>query len=442
MAEFDTSIYRNPQGAFVPKIEDPIERQAKLAQLLQFRNQAAKSELEQQQLRTKLQRDADLTGVYREAGGDQNKLVTLLGQRGFGPEQQALQKQLIDQEKQRADAEKTKAERTKIVAAGMRELAAQFEDSEAGYQNFRAAVAEEYGPNIAQRLPPMAGAGWVQKSIASADQKFELTKPIMKEVDTGQQKIFIDVNPVTNPSIKEFAAQMQMTPAQVAQDARALQQIAEQQRHNRASEGVAYGNLALARQREQREASAPRGQYDADRGIIIDSRTAEARPVTQDGVPIGPKDKQPTESELSSAGYAGRMQRAEAVLSQLPRSADRPSLPEQSARSMGADTAANVVMSSSRQQYRQAQEDWVRAKLRKESGAVIAKDEMDREIDTYFPKIGDLPAVVEQKRLARAQAMEQLRSSSGRARIPANVNDRPALGNFSGSRPPLETFSR
>jgi hypothetical protein len=65
--------------------------------------------------------------------------------------------------------------------------------------------------------------------------------------------------------------------------------------------------------------------------------------------------------------------------------------------------------------HRQAQEDWVRAKLRKESGAVIADEEMEREIATYFPKPGDTPQVIKQKAKARETAIQGMKKAAGPA---------------------------
>jgi len=65
---------------------------------------------------------------------------------------------------------------------------------------------------------------------------------------------------------------------------------------------------------------------------------------------------------------------------------------------------ANVSESSGRQQYRQAQENWVTANLRAESGAVIGTEEMEKEIRKYFPQVDDKPQVIEQKAKARRSA--------------------------------------
>lgn len=73
--------------------------------------------------------------------------------------------------------------------------------------------------------------------------------------------------------------------------------------------------------------------------------------------------------------------------------------------SAGATTAiANLSEDAGRQQYRQAQENWVTANLRAESGAVIGTEEMEKEIRKYFPQVDDKPAVVAQKAQARKSA--------------------------------------
>jgi hypothetical protein len=49
------------------------------------------------------------------------------------------------------------------------------------------------------------------------------------------------------------------------------------------------------------------------------------------------------------------------------------------------DTAQRKFMSPEQQKYKQAADNWIRANLRKESGAVIGADEMAAEYATYFP---------------------------------------------------------
>lgn len=169
-------------------------------------------------------------------------------------------------------------------------------------------------------------------------------------------------------------------------------QQAEAVRHNKVAEATALLQLALSRDRLSFDKQQQKGPGNA------------------------------TEGERNAAGYLMRMTEASKLLDQFEGSG---------AATYGTQTAAAVpfvggairraVMTPEQQQYRQAQEDWVRAKLRKESGASIATDEMDREIETYFPMPGEGKEVIAQKRKARATANAAMRQSSGRAATPESV---------------------
>lgn len=138
-------------------------------------------------------------------------------------------------------------------------------------------------------------------------------------------------------------------------------------------------------------------------------------------VPGGPadparKNEKITDSERTTVGYAKRMEAAEKLMESVP-AGQTPGLAESAASGvpLAGKMLSNLARNDERQQYRQAQEDWVRSKLRKESGAVIADEEMDREIRVYFPQIGDSAAVIQQKKESREVAMEAMRQASGPA---------------------------
>lgn len=74
--------------------------------------------------------------------------------------------------------------------------------------------------------------------------------------------------------------------------------LTERERNNKVQNGIAagqlrvsQGQLGVAQQRLATEQSAPKGQYDAERGLLIDPRTGDAKPVTMGGKPIAPKAK-------------------------------------------------------------------------------------------------------------------------------------------------------
>lgn len=82
---------------------------------------------------------------------------------------------------------------------------------------------------------------------------------------------------------------------------------------------------------------------------------------------------------------------------------------------MGGQALQQTLTSAVREQYEQAQENWITANLRKESGAVIGPEEMQKEIRKWFPVVGNSPEVIEQKRKARMVAEESMRRNAGRA---------------------------
>ena len=82
---------------------------------------------------------------------------------------------------------------------------------------------------------------------------------------------------------------------------------------------------------------------------------------------------------------------------------------------LGGKMLSNQARSGAQQRFRNAANEWIRAKLRKESGAVIAEDEMDEEYRTYFPVIGDEIETIEQKAKLRATATDSMIKESAGA---------------------------
>lgn len=182
-----------------------------------------------------------------------------------------------------------------------------------------------------------------------------------------------------------------------------------------------------------REREFARGGYDilsTPEGFVYAPTTpgAAAQPVTTaGGAPVLPMgaDKPPTEGQAKAAGFLGVMRGASSVFDQpLVDPAGKPvvdaegkqitaeiaySAPNILQSTAGAvpwvgQTLERLGSSENRQRVLQAQEAWVRAKLRKESGAAIGVDEMANEIKTFFPQYGDKPETIRQKALLRKQA--------------------------------------
>lgn len=127
-------------------------------------------------------------------------------------------------------------------------------------------------------------------------------------------------------------------------------------------------------------------------------------------------NKPPTEGERVAGNYYGRMKEAETLLEgYTPSTIDYMAARKVMNGGPVTGSLANSMLSPKAQSFYQAASDWVRAKLRKESGAVIAPEEMEQEIKTYFPMPGDSKEVIEQKKKARDQATTGMRNMGGRA---------------------------
>jgi len=175
------------------------------------------------------------------------------------------------------------------------------------------------------------------------------------------------------------------------------QRVAEDRRRNLATEGL------TARGQSMTDARAREAMGQSDRHF----REKLAFDKTGGG--------NITEGERNAGGYAYRMTEATRLLDKFE-GEGRATMLTRAAGSVPlvGEQLKRSSSNASQQQYQQAQDDWVRSKLRKESGAAIGKDEMESEIRTYFPMPGDGPEVIAQKRQAREVANRVMVQAAGR----------------------------
>ena len=115
--------------------------------------------------------------------------------------------------------------------------------------------------------------------------------------------------------------------------------------------------------------------------------------------------------QSTASGFANRMVGATDTLDKITaKGFDPTSLMDIAAGSIPG--ARNYLASPEYKQYDQAKKDWVRAKLRKESGAVIGDQEMADEVATYFPVAGDDKDTIRQKAKARWTATQGMVNQS------------------------------
>lgn len=175
---------------------------------------------------------------------------------------------------------------------------------------------------------------------------------------------------------------------------------AETARHNRAMEGNAT--------RER----VPSG-YELD-----PANPGGVRPIA--GGPQDPASGKGkiTDAERMSAAYATRMRESAdriTTLNYVPTMADMVKFNYLLSGPGLKQSMANKTLSPEAQQYIQSVQDFNRAKLRKESGAAIGKEEVFGDLATFFPVPGDDAKTLAQKAQARETAIGGMITASGAA---------------------------
>jgi len=179
-------------------------------------------------------------------------------------------------------------------------------------------------------------------------------------------------------------------------------------------------------------AKQPRLQQvvDATGTYIVNLDTGETKPILINGKPVVKKPEAPSGEESNAAGFLLRMQDATKLLDTYE-GKGKPSVVTSSV--SGLPFVGGVLergaQTPEQQQYKNAALAWIRAKLRKESGAAIGKAEAEQEYQNYFPVVGDTKEVIAQKRSLRQSAMDEMRISSGKAAVKVDE-----------ARPPQQTI--
>jgi len=190
---------------------------------------------------------------------------------------------------------------------------------------------------------------------------------------------------------------------------------------------VAQGNLAVAqgglglRQQEFLRGATEIRETPEGFAYVPKAPGGQAMPVMGAGGQQlkGVSGGKPTEGETNAAGFAQRMELAQSIISNLPAG----SQPGAGTRTLEAipfvgGALARTGQSVQTQQFDQAAQDWIRAKLRKESGAAIGVDEARQEYATYFPMVGDTPEKIAQKAEARRVVTLGMQKAAGKAYEP------------------------
>lgn len=123
------------------------------------------------------------------------------------------------------------------------------------------------------------------------------------------------------------------------------------------------------------------------------------------------KEKQPTQGQFTAGQFGKRVEQANTIFDSLEQEGYN-----RSGSAEGLKTyLPNVLKPTQLQEQEQAERNFVNAVLRRESGAAIAPSEFKSAEIQYFPRAGDTPEVLDQKKQNREQAFAGLKAESGPA---------------------------
>ena len=163
-------------------------------------------------------------------------------------------------------------------------------------------------------------------------------------------------------------------------------------------------------------------QYTEQELALINAKAKEIDKAKKAETTIKP----PSDAQILAGGFADRMTAAQALTSALESQAPvgvmesiygaipliGNKIPQVLPETLGG-------LGPERRQYLQAANNWIRANLRKESGAAIGADEWTEEYVNYFPQPGDDGDTIKQKAMFREITTQNMARAAGREYSPS-----------------------
>ena len=420
------------------QIANPLEQYMQVQQIQQTQNQSRLADLMYGEREREIEQTSRLNELYKGATGadgtlDRAKLYTGVAGAGLGSRLPGIQKSFADADKAAADVAETKAKTKKTDAE-----TAGLNDKQREEKRQRAIV------DIAGFKSPQEALA----SLAAHEQAGDLTPEAAAGV-----RATIPQNPADFPKWQIGMLQRIMSAGEgmkyLTPDANTIANNRQSAANNAATNATTRRGQDMTDARARELNANSRGQYDAARGVLVDTRTGTATAVTgPDGKPLT-RDKAMTEFQGKSAGFADRAQDADAILNQLHAkgptglgfvASDRPGTIKGIVESVpfvgeGLGSVVNSLPSAlggpnaNQQRAEQAQRNFVNAILRQESGAAIGASEFENARKQYFPQPGDTPEVIAQKAANRKTAIAGLARSAGSNYTPPAAASKPAQNN-------------
>lgn len=395
------------------------------ADALKNQNALQSLALQQQQAATaqNLNERNALQRIAAQSGGDRGALISGLrnsGLPGLMTQADALEQSGANLQKSQAGATKDIADATKTnqgvqqtnYTQAMQKVLA-FQSPADAIASLNSAVSSgkidmQHAAMMQRAIPqndPAAFDAWKRQwaiGIADPAKMAELMAPHVNTMNTGGAQVTQAVDPITLKPTTLSTVQNTQSPDNAATTGLGYSRLAEDKTHNRATEANSNGQVTY-----QTDAN---GNMVAVPSRVVPGTTVQGQAVVDSTGKVIPGKSNLTETQGKATTFAARMADAENTIQAM----ESKGVSGSDLRTIAAGNGlTNWAASPEGQQYRQAQENWVTANLRQESGAAIGKDEMAKDVRKFFPTPGDSDAVKAQKSQARAVAQQGMAVQAG-----------------------------
>jgi hypothetical protein len=260
-----------------------------------------------------------------------------------------------------------------------------------------------------QRIPALQNLGAYDLIKNMAESQTAVRRSgLLRQPGMEMENPFQPFTLASSPGVKQLAEQYTKSFEQgVLTEEQANQRILDLQR----MEDAFISRTESAQERKDREERDRLDRQERDRLAKLERQQRDfiARQEREERQSSAAQERETkrlegTEGQKLSAGFADRMVRSQNILNTLEGAGV--GLPTTTTSIAGGvpfvgGYLERQVADTNQQRYKQAAMNWIRANLRKESGAAIGVDEMEKEYETYFPLPGDDPDTIKAKKDAR-----------------------------------------
>jgi len=385
------------------QLNDPVKQYANVLAIQGAQQQNRLADFQYKTGQEAYARQNALRGALSGAGGDEAAYGNALAQYGT-PEQVAAYR------KAKLESEKTDAELQKIrMETGIKAMEQYRQNMPTDPQSAAAWIQAQYSDPmvspIVSRMQPIQAAlskiptepaqfqEWVARNALGMEKFIEKNAPQLSTRDVGGSVQDRTFRPLTGEITSLGTTAKTATPDALMADAR-----------GRVANNIAAGNLGVSQQR-----------------LALES--GDGKPLTEaqgnaTGFGLRARESADLIAELENSGTFGRIANinsaTRAGLDRIPIIG--------TALSGAVGGVGHAALTAPQQQYAQARDDFIRAVLRKESGATISPAEIQGAEEQYFPRVGEGKDVIEQKRKNRETAIKSLgiQAGPGGKKIPAS----------------------